>query len=254
MTEDEWMAADDPADLLWYLTRPPKHRKPSERKVTYFACACCRRIWGLIPTEASSRAIELAERYADGMATSEERDTARAEVDTAGVRAGVLRILFDQPGFIDSERAPGTFAVLATQELVRVGRIRPDAVAWQAVSEMTAAANQGQYGARRCPETEASERKAQATFLRDIVGSPFRPMAVDPAWLAWNGGAVRRLAEMAYQERELPAGHLSPARLALVADALEDAGCDDVEILGHLRGLGPHVRGCWALDLLTERA
>jgi hypothetical protein len=94
-----------------------------------------------------------------------------------------------------------------------------------------------------------------ADLLRDVFGNPFRPPpAVDPARLAWNGGTVGRLAEAAYAERELPSGRLSPARLALVADALEDAGCTDAEILGHLRSAGPHVRGCWAIDLVLAKS
>ncbi len=68
--------------------------------------------------------------------------------------------------------------------------------------------------------------------------------------LEWNGGLVPRLAEIAYQERLLPSGHLDPARLAVLSDALEEAGCTDAEILSHLRSRGPHVRGCWALDLV----
>src|SRR5262249_55694135 len=94
---------------------------------------------------------------------------------------------------------------------------------------------------------------SDADLLRDLFGNPFRPAAVDPAWLAWNDGVVGRLAEAAYSERESPSGQLSPARLALVADALEDAGCADADLLGHLRSSGPHVRGCWAVDRLSGR-
>ena len=64
---------------------------------------------------------------------------------------------------------------------------------------------------------------------------------------------VNSLVEAAYQERDLPSGHLDPARLAVLSDALEDAGCTDAAILDHLRGPGPHVRGCWALDLLLAK-
>jgi hypothetical protein len=104
------------------------------------------------------------------------------------------------------------------------------------------------------PDEQRAERAHQAALVRDIFGSPFRPApAVDLAWLAWNGGTARRLAESAYAERTLPEGTLDPARLALLADALEDAGCTDAELLGHLRGPGPHVRGCRALDLITGR-
>ena len=61
------------------------------------------------------------------------------------------------------------------------------------------------------------------------------------------------LAQAAYDQRELPAGTLDPARLAVLADALEEAGCTDQTILYHLRGPGPHVGGCWAVDLLLGK-
>jgi hypothetical protein len=60
---------------------------------------------------------------------------------------------------------------------------------------------------------------------------------------------VVALAQAAYDNRTLPAGTLDPVRFAVLADALEDAGCDNADILNHLRGPGPHVRGCWVLDL-----
>ena len=114
--------------------------------------------------------------------------------------------------------------------------------------------------------------------------------APPPAWLAWNGGAVRQLAEVAYQEREtgecvscdgkgqhriyrgepsqghddtqcpwcdgtgrVPTGRLDATSLAVLADALEEAGATDADLLNHLRGPGPHVRGCWVIDLLLGK-
>jgi hypothetical protein len=76
---------------------------------------------------------------------------------------------------------------------------------------------------------------------------------VDRGWLAWQAGTVARLARAAYDERHLPEGTLDPVRLAVLADALEEAGCTNPELLGHLRGPGPHVRGCWALDLVLAK-
>lgn len=54
-------------------------------------------------------------------------------------------------------------------------------------------------------------------------------------------------------ERELPSGHLDAGQLAILADALEDAGCDNADILDHCRSDGPHVRGCWVVDLLLGK-
>jgi hypothetical protein len=77
---------------------------------------------------------------------------------------------------------------------------------------------------------------------------------VDPAWLAWHGGAPGTLARAVYEEREVTSGNLDPARLAVLADMLEEAGCADADILAHLRGPGPHVRGCWVVDALVGRS
>jgi hypothetical protein len=92
-------------------------------------------------------------------------------------------------------------------------------------------------------------------LLRDIFGNPFRPSpTLPPAVLAWNDRTIPRLAEAVYEERKMPEGTLDPARLAILADALLDAGCDDEALLAHLRGPGPHVRGCWAVDLILGKS
>jgi hypothetical protein len=88
---------------------------------------------------------------------------------------------------------------------------------------------------------------------RCIIGHPFGGAAVDPARPAWRGGAIPRLAQAVYAERPLPIGRLDAARLAVLADMLEEAGCTEPELLGHLRSAGPHVRGCAAVDALLGR-
>jgi hypothetical protein len=94
------------------------------------------------------------------------------------------------------------------------------------------------------------EPAEQSRLLRDVIGNPYRRAAFDPAWRA---PAVVALPEAAYQDRRLSGGPLDPVRLAVLADALEEAGCDSPELPGHLRGPGPHVRGCWVLDLLLVK-
>jgi hypothetical protein len=91
---------------------------------------------------------------------------------------------------------------------------------------------------------------ALCEMVRDIFGNPFRPVRLGRAWLT---PTVTNLAQSAYEERALPSGELDPTRLAVLADALEEAGCDQPGLLSHLRGPGPHVRGCWALDLLLGK-
>jgi hypothetical protein len=91
-------------------------------------------------------------------------------------------------------------------------------------------------------------------LIRDIIGNPFLPVAINPSVLAWNDGVVDRLAQTAYEERHLPTGTLDNGLLAILADALEEAGCTDADILGHLRGPGLHVRGCWPVDLCLGKS
>jgi hypothetical protein len=90
--------------------------------------------------------------------------------------------------------------------------------------------------------------------IHDIFGNPFRAATLSPAVLAWNDGLVVRLAQSAYDERQLPEGTLDNGRLAILADALEEAGCTVADILGHLRSPGPHVRGCWPVDLVLGKS
>ena len=85
-----------------------------------------------------------------------------------------------------------------------------------------------------------------AALVREVFGNPFRPVALDLSWLAWNDGAVRKLAQAIYDGRAF-------GRLPLLADALEDAGCADAAILAHCRGGGEHVRGCWVIDWLLGK-
>ncbi len=79
--------------------------------------------------------------------------------------------------------------------------------------------------------------------VRCIVGNPFRPVAFDPRWRTETAGA---LASGIYAERAFD-------RLPILADALEEAGCDHPDVLAHCRGPGPHARGCWVVDGLLGK-
>jgi hypothetical protein len=93
------------------------------------------------------------------------------------------------------------------------------------------------------PGVRASEEAAQCGLIRDLF-NPFRAVTFDPHWLTSTTVA---LADTIYAERALD-------QLPILADALEDVGCDCANLLAHLRSDGPHVRGCWALDLMLGKA
>jgi hypothetical protein len=96
------------------------------------------------------------------------------------------------------------------------------------------------------------ERAAQCEILRDIV--PFQPVQIDPELLSWRDGTAVRLAEAACERRSMPSlGLLDAESLALLADALEEAGCTEKAILEHLRGSSMHYLGCWVVNLVLGK-
>ncbi len=121
---------------------------------------------------------------------------------------------------------------------------------WCCADRAEGAANSWIQYFDRYRSSTSADHALLVALLREIFGNPFRPVAIEPGWLRWNGGLVPRLAQAATEQRQLPAGYLDAAPLAVLADAAEEAGCTDAGLLGHLRGPGPHVRGCWALDYL----
>jgi hypothetical protein len=80
-------------------------------------------------------------------------------------------------------------------------------------------------------------------LIHEIVGNPFRPIAFDHTWRTDTAVALARLL---YESRDFSA-------MPILADAFQDAGCDNDDILSHCRGPGPHVRGCWVVDLVLGK-
>jgi hypothetical protein len=92
-------------------------------------------------------------------------------------------------------------------------------------------------------QLDKAEKKWQSVVLRDLYGNPFRPVTFSPDWYT---DTVVTLARQMYETRDFSA-------MPILADALQDAGCDSEDILSHCRGEGPHVRGCWVVDLVLGK-
>jgi hypothetical protein len=103
---------------------------------------------------------------------------------------------------------------------------------------------------RSWPEANKAAGAWLSAVVRDLFGDPFRPVTLSPSLLT---PTVVSLANASYEER-LPSGELDAERLAVLADALLDAGCSDARLLEHLHAPGPHWRGCWSVDMLTGRS
>ena len=244
MTEQEWDGCNDPEAMLEFL-----EWNASDRKLRLLACACCRHLLGQVSVDSWGRkAVDVAELFADGKASPQDLQDAAAAA-TSGATAGLAGASQSAGLACGSAASPkgGSHAVYYALAMTGSAVREYAAVIVPAGDDHPPFVVGGE-------EALTKERWVQAALVRDLLGNPFRPVAVDPAWLAWHGGAVKSLAEAVYEERELPSGHLDAARLAVLADMLEEAGCNDARLLGHLRGPGPHVRGCWVVDLLLGKS
>jgi len=219
MTEAEWMACSNS-----YLMLGPSRKliRYHPRKGRLFAVACCYRIWPLLTDPRSRVAVQTAEQYAEGAASQEQLRAAEE-----GARAA----------HADAFRRKGK--VGASGEWAAEFAAVPDA--WSAAQH----ASNFAYVAAGDPLSEPGpEKAAQADLARCIFGPlPFRSVAIEASWRTVT---VACLAQDICREKAFD-------RLPILADALEDAGCSEEALLSHCRGQGPHVRGCWGIDLLLGR-
>jgi hypothetical protein len=222
MTEAEWLSGTVSEAMLQYLAG-----KASERKRLLFGCACWRRLWHLLPEGPVRELVALVERYADGLAARGELEAARSEASL--VAAEALR----SPSF-GARRTEVLEGVAAWCLGLDTAGMGPPVDAGQNAAHWA-----GQWAV-------AAESKAQCDLLREVFGNPFRPAGVEPAWRWWNGGAVVKMAQAIYEERRFD-------DLPILADALEEAGCDRADMVEHCRAGGEHVRGCWLVDRLLEK-
>ena len=244
MTEEEWDRCTDPRKMLEFLGE-----KAGERKLRLFACACCRRIWDVFTDERSRKAIEASERFAERFRFADRLTAQRQLTAACGAAQKVARKVLNTDG-ADSALVQAVQAAHLVAKSAQTIPSRAQLMTWlpgAIVNHVIGCAE-----ALKTPRLD--EREQLAVLLRDVIGNPLRPVPLDPAWSAWHGGAIPKLGHAVYEERELPSGQLDAARLAVLADMLEEAGATDPHLLGHLRSPGPHVRGCVAVDALLGKS
>jgi hypothetical protein len=248
MTERDWLDCPEPGRMLEWL-----HGKSSERKLRLFALACCYRINRLITNPAARAAVEFAERDVErGVLRRKRRATVEGAAQNAHQDAsnktlsspeGVERVR----GLIVSKAIEAAAAVLRSDPFyaaLYASIFSSWALAWEALI-----ASMPDSYTELPNEFKSIEERHQASLLRCIF-NPFHTFSRDRTLLT---PTVRTLARAAYQERILPSGELEAVRLAVLADAVEEAGCIEPAIPDHLRGPGPHVRGCFAVDLILGK-
>jgi hypothetical protein len=241
VTESEWLTCIDPQEIQRFL-----QGKVGERTWRLLACACCRRVWHLLADERSRLGVEAAERFADGRISREELRAA----GWAAYRAWEETDPRDDDHEDDRRYDPhhGQACFHAANAIVR---LTGTGEGWahgfdddDAPSEICRAVWFAPASGTDQRTAEAEERTAQCDLARELVGNPFHPVTIDPAWLT---ATVLSLARTMYESRDF-----SP--MPILADALQDAGCDNEAILNHCRDRNQvHVRGCWVIDLVLEK-
>ena len=217
MTEAEWRTGTDPAPMLAAMTGAIG-RWPTDRKTRLFACDCCRRLAHLM-TDLDRAVLDAVERCAEGLLSPKNI------VASLG---------------ITDRNSPYTFG--CTNNVQRAIREAMMSGAWEGARRARAhtvdAVRKEEGAAGR-----VAEWKRQSDVLRCIFGNPFRRVRFSADW---RTDTALTLARQMYEAREFSA-------LPILADALQDAGCDNDELLAHARAEAPHARGCWVVDLVLGK-
>jgi hypothetical protein len=242
MTEAEWFACGDAREILGRT-----QHSFSARKLRLFAVACCRCSRQLLLNATLRQAVDVAERFADGQVTAEELAAAYEQANE------IARELYDGESEREIRRWAEAVAVL--------NATNPFTEPWRAAS----AAGDAVWQIRRAAPHRNVDPRLVA-LLRDIFGNPFRPL--NPEWImadvaesirslpqfanlrfdpAWLTSDVVGLARGIYEDRAFD-------RMPILADALQDAGCNNDDVLAHCREPNEHVRGCWVVDLVLGKS
>lgn len=247
MTEEEWLACNEPHDMLW-----PAFELTSQRRSRLLACACYRR-WVVEAGESGSQILAAAERFADAEHTSDcdpeqhaldARDPAIPDHLWMATKRLLWRVgprlnLWESPADVNLDHRAKSQSL---QQALEVLGVLNGFVAYDRGGAATLLDRASQIAAEY--HRRQQESAAQADLARDIFGNPFRPVTFSPEW---RTDTALLLARQMYESRDFSA-------MPILADALQDAGCDSEEVLSHCRDANrPHVRGCWVVDLVLGK-
>jgi hypothetical protein len=212
--------------------------KASDRKLRLFACACCRRAWCHYQQGTEFGDIDenivISEGFADGQVSSEQMQEARANSGALGEVSAMASIYEALGRIVDKDAFKAAMSGAdSVAEYFAMVAMKGLGLGYRSPS-----------GREARVHAVKAESGVQASLLRDTIGPVhFRPVPLNPSWQTSN---VTALATAIYDDRAFD-------RLPILADALEDAGCDNGDVLNHCRQPGVHVRGCWVVDLVLGK-
>ena len=228
MTVREWVECVDPDVMLHCL-----ERKLTHRKLRLYAAGCCRRIWPLLSDQRSRRAVEIAERHADALASDAQLIDAAKDAYLAARDARTNRISIIPLGFIGSGNyiAADAAVFAANDEAITIDWLYKPAEAAACVYQSTS--------------NWLPERIAQCQLLRDLIPNPFHSKCYKlPTRYTFDH--IIKISQNIYLSAAF-------SDLPILADALEEVGYTDADVLSHCRSDSEHIRGCWVLDAILGK-
>jgi hypothetical protein len=244
MTEAQWLACeDDPWEM--FETMAPIC---IERKGRLLAIACLRRIWRVLDDMRSRRLVEVADQFVEGTVGLEEWAVATSEAWQAHYEASERFRQLHREARYDLTAPDGERIVWAHGVAAGLGSVMtlPHITNWREQVLHVISQASSVFAKPPAPTEEEYNREllAQCILLREIFGNPFCPISFSPAW---RTDTALSLAHQMYESRDFGA-------MPILADALQDAGCDSDDILNHCRDANAtHVRGCWVVDLVLGK-
>jgi len=220
MTEEEWLTSRDIHTLVEF-----QYSQKRSRQLRLFGCGCCRYFGAWNRVERMKQALIRAERFADGELSESTMEKWSREAWAAFQEARTAKTI-----------SPEAEMYLAIRDVTMPSRYSGYTDAWR-----------GFWIHATEFELDSKDEAISIllALLRDIFGNPFRPVTFDPAWRTDTSAA---LAKGMYESRDFSA-------MPILADALQDAGCGNEEVLNHCRDEKQvHVRGCWVVDLVLGKA
>jgi hypothetical protein len=216
--EADWLTSDDPFEMFCQVVRP---MKSSRRKLDLFCIACVRLVWHLLDHPALKLPFEWLEIHPG------ERVRPRGG-NMSELFQGPARVLYDWR--YRRDLGLNTFAIHIAHDF------------WADFYDY-AFDNLGKQSTYDLGVLREDPSIFLPAVMREIFGNPFRPAVFEPAW---RMDTTVSLAHQVYESRDFTA-------MPILADALEEAGCDNEDMLNHCRVPGPHVRGCWVVDLVLGK-
>jgi hypothetical protein len=223
-----WLIGQDMKGLLEKFREFRRYGEVSQRKCCLYDIACARRVMHLFPDDVCREIVEFCERCVEKPALRKSKDWKRFQSAVEDRREAIWRAPTSLP--------PDALNPLSRAAYDLVSRLLGFPPHGPSLGQNETAV----WAAAKLEQTET----LQIATLRDVFGNPFSPVACEPEWRTDTAIA---LARTMYESREFSA-------MPILADALQDAGCDNTDILNHCRDTSQvHVRGCWVVDLVLGK-